>query len=127
MFVSPVRRQNLFYRTSKILRDGFDNIKLKTYLNSIAFLVGRLIWNHLIISTILTLPVRYPLAGLIAILLDWANCHSLRFSYASHLAMAGVPLYAIKELLGHSTIKTTEIHAHLAEKHKTDMASKLPY
>ena len=62
-----------------------------------------------------------------AIGLGWASCHSLRFTYASHLAMAGVPLYAIKELLGHSSIKTTEIYAHLAEKHKTDMASKLPY
>ncbi len=59
--------------------------------------------------------------------LDWASCHSLRFSYASHLAMAGVPLYAIKELLGHSSIKTTEIYAHLAEKYKTDMVAKLPY
>jgi len=41
--------------------------------------------------------------------------------------MVGVPLYVVKELLGHSSIKTTEIYAHLAEKYKTDMAAKLPY
>ena len=59
--------------------------------------------------------------------LDWASCHTLRFIFASHLAMAGVSLYTVKELLGHSSIKTTEIYAHLAEKYKTDMAAKLPY
>lgn len=62
-----------------------------------------------------------------SISLEWASCHSLRFTYASHLVMAGVPLYVVKELLGHSSIKTTEIYAHLAEKYKTEMASKLPY
>jgi len=55
------------------------------------------------------------------------SSHPLRFSYASHLVMVGVPLYVVKELLGHSSIKTTEIYAHLAEKYKTDMAAKLPY
>jgi len=41
--------------------------------------------------------------------------------------MAGVPLYVVKELLEHSSIKTTEIYAHLTEKYKTDMTAKLPY
>lgn len=39
--------------------------------------------------------------------------HSLRHSFASNLAQKGVPLYAIKELLGHSSISTTEIYSHL--------------
>ena len=38
--------------------------------------------------------------------------HSLRHSYASNLAQAGVPLLNIKELLGHSTILVTEIYTH---------------
>jgi site-specific recombinase XerD len=39
--------------------------------------------------------------------------HSLRHSFASNLAQKGVPLYTIKELLGHSSISTTEIYSHL--------------
>ena len=39
--------------------------------------------------------------------------HSFRHTCASRLAMAGVPLYTIKEVLGHRTIKTTERYAHL--------------
>lgn len=39
--------------------------------------------------------------------------HSLRHSFASNLAQKGVNLYTIKELLGHSSIATTEIYSHL--------------
>ncbi|MCK9173513.1 MAG: site-specific integrase [Desulfuromonas thiophila] len=39
--------------------------------------------------------------------------HSLRHTFASRLAMAGVPLYTIKEAMGHHTIAMTERYAHL--------------
>lgn len=39
--------------------------------------------------------------------------HTLRHSFASNLVQRGVPLYTIKELLGHSSISTTEIYSHL--------------
>lgn len=39
--------------------------------------------------------------------------HTLRHSFASNLAQKSVSLYTIKELLGHSSISTTEIYAHL--------------
>lgn len=44
----------------------------------------------------------------------WLSFHSCRHTCASRLAMAGVPLYTIKEVLGHHTIKTTERYAHLS-------------
>jgi integrase len=40
--------------------------------------------------------------------------HTFRHTFASHLAMRGVPLPAIKELMGHSSITTTMRYAHVA-------------
>lgn len=43
------------------------------------------------------------------------NWHGLRHSFASQLAIAGVPLKVIQELLGHASIEMTMRYAHLAE------------
>ena len=41
--------------------------------------------------------------------------HQLRHTFASHLVLAGVSLRVIQELLGHGSITTTMIYAHLQE------------
>jgi len=51
--------------------------------------------------------------------------HVLRHSFASHLAMRGVPLKAIQELLGHATIEMTMRYAHLAPAVHRDAVAQL--
>lgn len=52
--------------------------------------------------------------------------HKLRHTFASHLVQAGVDLYRVSKLLGHSSIKMTEIYAHLAPADLQQAVTKLP-
>ena len=53
------------------------------------------------------------------------NFHDLRHSCASLLINMGVPLEVIRDILGHTTVKTTERYAHLQVDKQEEALSKL--
>jgi len=51
--------------------------------------------------------------------------HGLRHSFATHLIEKRVPLHVVQELLGHYSIKTTEIYLHISNKFRAALKSPL--
>ncbi len=51
--------------------------------------------------------------------------HDLRHTFASHLAMAGVDLRTVQELMGHQSIAMTQRYAHLSPEHKLAAVQRL--
>ena len=53
--------------------------------------------------------------------------HTFRHTFASQLALAGIPLRDIQELMGHQSFQTTLQYAHLSEEHVKKQVLKLPF
>ncbi len=51
----------------------------------------------------------------------------LRHSYATHLVESGVDIFFGKELLGHNSIKTTEIYTHIPDITKSKFMSPIEH
>lgn len=51
--------------------------------------------------------------------------HTLRHTFASWLAIQGIPIYTIKELMGHKTLAMTERYAHLMPDHKREAINEM--
>lgn len=52
--------------------------------------------------------------------------HTLRHTFGSWLAMAGVDIKTIAELMGHCSIDTTQRYVHVSSEHKKEAVSRLP-
>lgn len=54
-----------------------------------------------------------------------ASCHTLRHSFATSLLGNGIDIRAIRDLLGHQSVKTTMIYLHVTEKTARTIRSPL--
>lgn len=57
--------------------------------------------------------------------LDEFRPYDFRHTFASRLALAGVDLNTIRELMGHETIQMTLIYAHLTQDHRREAIAKV--
>lgn len=54
-----------------------------------------------------------------------ATCHTLRHSFATHLLENGTNIRIVQELMGHKSVKTTEIYTHVMQRDLRQLKSPL--
>lgn len=56
---------------------------------------------------------------------DKGGIHCLRHSFATHWIEAGLPLFVLKRMLGHTSLSTTNQYVHLSREHLAKVKSPL--
>jgi len=46
----------------------------------------------------------------------WMTCHQLRHTFACHMIAAGVPITSVQKMLGHTSLRTTQLYVEVADK-----------
>jgi integrase/recombinase XerD len=45
----------------------------------------------------------------------WVTCHQLRHTFACHMIAAGVPVTSVQKMLGHASLRTTQLYVQIAD------------
>jgi site-specific recombinase XerD len=46
----------------------------------------------------------------------WVTCHQLRHTFACYMISAGVPVTSVQKMLGHTSLRTTQLYVEVADK-----------
>ena len=46
----------------------------------------------------------------------WVTCHQLRHTFACHMIAAGIPVTSVQKMLGHTSLRTTQLYVEVADK-----------
>jgi site-specific recombinase XerD len=46
----------------------------------------------------------------------WVTCHQLRHTFACRMVAAGVPITSVQKMLGHASIRTTQLYVNVADR-----------
>lgn len=68
--------------------------------------------------------LRFVITCLLTVTL-WVLFHCGRHSFASLLLENGVDIYTIKDLMGHTNVRTTQIYTHIVNEQKEKAANTL--
>ena len=68
--------------------------------------------------------LRFVVTCLLAAAL-WVLFHTSRHSFASLLLENGIDIYTIKDLMGHTNVRTTQIYTHIVNEKKEKAANTL--
>lgn len=110
---NKVRRVPIMHNTASILDKYISENRLNEAHKSEYPLFSNSQHNKLTKEGVSYIIDKYAIAAhaISPIVPERVNCHMLRHSKAVHLLQAGVNLIYIRDFLGHSDIKTTEVYA----------------
>ena len=81
--------------------------------------------RHHLHETVIQRAVKRAVAG--AGIAKPASCHTLRYSFATHLLEAGTDIRTLQELLGHASVSTTMVYTHVLNRGAAGVRSPLDF